>query len=222
MYAKIQITGILEVKTGMHIGGSSAFAAIGAVDSPVVRDGNTNLPMIPGSSLKGKMRTLLAKVYNPNFAVKPDEDDERLLRLFGSAKKEKVHRSRTLFSDMVMINAEQLREKGIQSMVEVKFENTINRATAVANPRQIERVIRGSEFELDLIYEVEEEGDILEDMKLLGEGMRLLQYDYLGGSGSRGYGKVIFRDLYAETVIGEISEEILEECNQILAQKVQM
>ena len=53
MYAKIQITGNLEVKTGMHIGGSSAFAAIGAVDSPVIKDGRTQSPMIPGSSLKG-------------------------------------------------------------------------------------------------------------------------------------------------------------------------
>ena len=38
MYSKIQITGVLETKTGMHIGGSSAFSAIGAVDSPVIKD----------------------------------------------------------------------------------------------------------------------------------------------------------------------------------------
>ena len=53
MYAKIRISGDLIVKTGMHIGGSGAFAAIGAVDSPVVKDIRTNLPMVPGSSLKG-------------------------------------------------------------------------------------------------------------------------------------------------------------------------
>lgn len=64
MYAKIKITGDLLVKTGMHIGGSTAFAAIGAVDSPVIKDVKTNLPMIPGSSLKGKMRSLLAKEFN--------------------------------------------------------------------------------------------------------------------------------------------------------------
>lgn len=61
MYAKIQITGTIEAVTGMHIGGSSAFSAIGAVDSPIIKDVKTNNPMIPGSSLKGKMRTLLAK-----------------------------------------------------------------------------------------------------------------------------------------------------------------
>lgn len=64
MYAKIQITGTIEAVTGMHIGGSSAFSAIGAVDSPIIKDIKTNNPMIPGSSLKGKMRTLLAKKYN--------------------------------------------------------------------------------------------------------------------------------------------------------------
>lgn len=87
MFGKIQITGSLEVVTGIHIGGSSAFAAIGAVDSPVIRDAGTNLPMIPGSSLKGKIRTLLARQYNQSKMTAPDEDAECIIRLFGSAKK---------------------------------------------------------------------------------------------------------------------------------------
>ena len=61
MYGKILIRCDLEVRTGMHIGGSSAFSAIGAVDSPVVRDPYTGYPIVPGSSLKGKLRTLLAR-----------------------------------------------------------------------------------------------------------------------------------------------------------------
>lgn len=52
MYGKILIRCELVVRTGLHIGGSSAFSAIGAVDSPVVRDTTTGLPIIPGSSLK--------------------------------------------------------------------------------------------------------------------------------------------------------------------------
>ncbi|MDE7184811.1 MAG: type III-A CRISPR-associated RAMP protein Csm3 [Lachnospiraceae bacterium] len=220
MYAKIQITGIIEVKTGLHIGGSSAFAAIGAVDAPVIKDVRTNLPMIPGSSLKGKMRTLLAKEYNTEMARKPDEDAECLTRLFGSAKANKVRRSRVLVSDMFLINEEELRRQGLQSLTEVKFENTINRATAVANPRQIERVIRGSLFDLDIMYEVEEEADIKEDISILAEGLRLLQYDYLGGSGSRGYGKVIFRDIQADVVVGTVDETIMEECNTLLKEAV--
>lgn len=218
MYAKIQITGKIEVVTGMHIGGSSAFAAIGAVDSPVIKDVRTNLPMIPGSSLKGKMRTLLAKTYNGNgkMPAKPDDDDERLIRLFGSAKKERLKRSRIIISDMVMCNDKELREQGLQSMTEVKFENSINRLTAVANPRQIERTVRGSQFDIDFIYEVEEENEIVEDFETLAQGMKLLQYDYLGGHGSRGYGKVKFNDLQADVVIGEVSDEIMADCNEKL------
>ena len=220
MYAKIQITGKIEVKTGMHIGGSSAFAAIGAVDSPVIKDTRTRMPMIPGSSLKGKVRTLLAKKYNEEVR-KPDDDVECLTRLFGSAKKDHVKRSRVIISDMFLANEDVLRKQGLQSMTEVKFENTINRATAVANPRQIERVIRGSEFGVDIIYEAEDAEQIVEDISVLAEGLKLLQYDYLGGNGSRGYGKVAFHDLYAETVVGEVPEDILAQCNDILQEIVQ-
>jgi CRISPR-associated protein Csm3 len=215
MYGKIRISGDILVKTGMHIGGSGAFAAIGAVDSPIIKDARTNLPMIPGSSLKGKMRSLLAKELNEKIS-EPNDDDERITRLFGSSKKNNIKRSRILFSDMVLANATELREAGLQSMTEVKFENSISRATAIANPRQIERAVRGSVFELDLIYELENEQEFLEDMEILAEGMKLLQYDYLGGNGSRGYGKIQFQNIYAEPVVGNIIEALMEKCNSIL------
>ena len=67
-FAKIKFSAQIRLETGLHIGGSTAFAAIGAMDSPVIKDPITNLPIIPGSSLKGKMRTLLAKVYNEKVA----------------------------------------------------------------------------------------------------------------------------------------------------------
>ena len=170
--------------------------------------------------MKGKMRSLLAKEFNERV-VSPDDDDIRLTRLFGSAKKGSVKPSRIQISDMIMVNDQELREKGLQSMTEVKFENSINRATAVATPRQIERVVRGSIFELDIIYEVENIEELLEDMETIGEGMKLLQYDYLGGSGSRGYGKVGFSHLYADVVIGDIEESVMEKCNEILQNAVE-
>lgn len=90
MFAKVMISGTIETVTGLHIGGSGAFSAIGAVDSPVVKDSRTGRPMIPGSSLKGKMRALLAKRYNEDWiAETPDDDAECLTNLFGSAKREK-------------------------------------------------------------------------------------------------------------------------------------
>lgn len=217
MYGKIQITGEIEVKTGMHIGGSDAFAAIGAIDSPVIRDVRTGQPMIPGSSLKGKLRSLLARKYNP-VAVKHDEDAPVIRRLFGSAKKDEVKNSRILVADMFLNEAvkENIQNQGLNSLTEVKFENTINRMTAKANPRQIERVIRGAVFNLDIIYEVLKPEEIEEDFNLLAEGMKLLQYDYIGGHGSRGYGKIIFKNLEASAVIGDIEDDITGKVNSIL------
>lgn len=218
MYSKLEITGTLEVLTGMHIGGSSAFAAIGAVDSPVIRDTFSDRPMIPGSSLKGKLRTLLALQYNENPMAQADDDDPRILRLFGSAKKAQVKRSRLLFRDMVLPDAsvEELREIGLHTATEVKFENTINRMTAVANPRQIERVIRGCKFDVNILYDASNAEETVEDIALLAEGMRLLEYDYLGGHGSRGYGKVKFSGLKLRAAVGELSPEIMAECQTLL------
>ena len=218
MFSKIKITGTIEVLSGLHIGGSDAFAAIGAIDSPVIRDAYTDYPMIPGSSLKGKMRSLLAKAHPNKFTKTPNDDIEQILRLFGSSKKP-IKSSRLIFSDMVMNNWEELKKRGLQSSTEAKFENTINRVTSIANPRQIERVVRGATFPLELIYNAENEKEILEDIRFLKEGMQLLTYDYLGGNGSRGYGKIKFSDLEADVVVGELDDAILEKCNAILKEK---
>ena len=222
MFAKIEITGEIEVVSGLHIGASDAFAAIGAIDSPVIRDVYSDFPMIPGSSLKGKIRSLLSKAYpNPNVIEKTaDDDSDNILRLFGCAKKDKLKNSRLIFSDMVMDkdNWEKLKKLGLQSQTEAKFENTISRMTSEANPRQIERVVRGATFPLQLIYNVENEDEIIEDITLLKEGMTLLSYDYLGGSGSRGYGKVRFSSVAADVVVGDVADEIIDKCNEILAE----
>lgn len=217
MYAKVKITGELEVVTGLHIGGSDAFSAIGAVDSPVIKDTLSGYPLIPGSSLKGKLRTLLARSHSP-MAKKPDEDSPELLRLFGSSKKEKTKVGRLIFSDMTLSNWQDLQKRGAISKTEVKFENTINRLTAIANPRQIERVIKGSVFLLDLVYEVDKVEEMEEDFKLLAEGLKILQYDYLGGNGTRGYGKVSFHNLKVQKAIGEVEEGLLERCQKALAE----
>lgn len=219
MFVKLEITGTLEVLTGMHIGGSSAFAAIGAVDSPVVRDTFSDQPMIPGSSLKGKMRALLAQKYNDRKHL-PDsysceDDDPRILRLFGSAKKNQIQRSRVLFRDMMLSNMKELREYGLNSATEVKFENTISRMTAIANPRQIERVIPHTKFDLSIVYNVQEADEVIPDLQLLAEGMQLLGFDYLGGHGSRGYGKVKFSDLQLRSVVGAIDHDLLTQCQQV-------
>lgn len=191
MYGKILIQCDLVVMTGMHIGASSAFSAIGAVDSPVVRDPLTGLPIVPGSSLKGKLRSLLARSFAKSIENMPDfdEDDARILRMFGSAKP--VKRSRLQFSDCFLNNKEQMEKVGL---TEVKTENAIRRSDSVANPRQIERVTKGASFGVNIVYDVMNDAELEEDFRLLAKGIKLLQWDYLGGHGSRGSGRVSLKN----------------------------
>lgn len=213
MFAKIEIKGKIILETGMHIGGSTQFAAIGAVDSPVIRDAFTDLPMIPGSSLKGKIRTLLAKKYNNGKLDVPNKDDIKVRRLFGSSEGD-IKTSRLIFSDSILSNADELKNIGVSS-TEIKVENTINRITAVANPRQIERAVRGSEFDFSIIYNAEEESEIKEDLEILKEGLKFLEYDYIGGNGSRGYGRVKIDGLKMDVVVGEIDNKIKADCEKV-------
>ena len=213
MYSKILIKGIIENTTGLHIGTGGEYSAIGTADLPVVRDVIKHLPMIPGSSLKGKIRTLLARKYNPN-GKSHFEDPQSIVELFGGKKQ----RGALIFSDLFINSSflDELREIGIYSTTEIKFENTINRMTSVANPRQIERVIRGCKFDLDMICDVKSSEEAVKYISLLAEGFKLLQLDYLGGSGSRGYGRVRFSELEAKCVLGELPADIMEKCNAIL------
>lgn len=175
MYGKILIHCQLEVVTGMHIGGSDAFSAIGAVDKPVIRDPQSNEPILPGSSLKGKLRTLLACSISQDIRNMPDfsQDAPVIRRLFGVAGTQKEH-TRLQFSDAFVCNAEEFQNIGL---TEIKAENSINRRTSVANPRQIERVNRGVCFDVRIAYDIVNENEINEDFKALAKAMKLLQYD---------------------------------------------
>ncbi len=197
LLGKLVIRATLQVETGLHIGGSKDYAPIGAVDSIFVRDSMTKQPIIPGSSVKGKMRTLLAKARNQSPVSDPKDDEEVVLRLFGSAEKGAIRLSRLQFSDSFVQEKSLKKFSALDTdtyLGEVKFENTITRSTGTANPRQIERVPRGMQFDFHLTYNVENEAELAEDMKVLADGFRLLMLDYLGGHGSRGYGRVSFRD----------------------------
>ena len=212
MLNKIRINGEIELLTGLHIGTGGEFAAIGAADSPVIKDVITNESIIPGSSLKGKLRSMLGARYSIKNANGADDDCDEIKRLFGSVDKP----SRLIFSDMTISNKDELKSLIVYTTTETKFENNINRLSGVANPRQIERTIRGCKYSMDIIYNLKEEDEALEDMKMLAEGFKLLEFDYLGGHGSRGYGKVKFNNLSAECVIGNVSEDLLGEINDAL------
>lgn len=201
---KVLITGILKVLTGMHIGGGSDFAPIGAVDSPFIRDPFTHAPIIPGSSLKGKIRTLLAKLTCSGYILKEvDYDNEVIKRLFGASGKNFACPARLQFFDLFITEATKERFSALDTdtyIGEVKFENTISRTSGVANLRQIERVPAGAEFAFKLVYNVEDLEEVQEDLATLTEGFKLLENDYLGGHGSRGYGRVVLQNINLEAV----------------------
>ena len=194
---KLDIGAILRLETGLHIGASSDFAPIGAVDSPFLRDPMTKQPIIPGSSLKGKIRTLLARSFSTDeyFLNKIDEDSPVIQRLFGSAAQSGAGG----LGARLQASCQRFAAMELDTYIgEIKFENTISRISAAANPRQIERVPAGAEFDFRLVYNIEDEGDLAEDLQILADGIRLLQMDYLGGHGSRGYGRVLLRDFHVK------------------------
>ncbi|WP_314015099.1 type III-A CRISPR-associated RAMP protein Csm3 [Leptotrichia wadei] len=204
---KFIITGKIKVLTGLHIGTSGDFSAIGAVDNIVIRDTVTNKPIIPGSSLKGKMRYLLSRTkYNdnstltmPNIKEECNKKYDEIKRLFGSSEKP-ITLSRLQFCDMLLREKDYGRDVEFDlPYTEIKYENTIDSVTCVANPRQQERVPAGSEFDFRLIYNIENTENMEEEVKCDFKNIllmfELLEDDYLGGHGTRGYGRVKFEDL---------------------------
>lgn len=185
----------IELESGLHIGGGDSTIEIGGVDNKVIRDMVSNEPYIPGSSLKGKVRSLLEDYYHG------DQTKLRLINLLfgigGEHKKiEKEKLTRLQFVDMFMTEKTKVSLNntiGNNIYTVVKYENTIDRKTGKAmNPRPTERVPKGSIFEGKLILNVVNH---LDDNKeefeeVVFKGFDLLNKSYLGGSGSRGYGKI--------------------------------
>lgn len=201
--AKVIIDGEIEAVTGLHIGGSSTEISIGGADLVVVRNPYNNQPYMPGSSLKGKMRCLLEKAYNLPLRdvakvnmhqCDKEEKPCRLCKVFGLPGEHKHSTPTRLYvRDGKLLNADELEELPGTDMpfTEVKTEVAIDRITSHANPRSIERMPAGARFRLSLIFNLYEE-DPLEDLDLVLEGLKLVEDDYLGGHGSRGYGQVKF------------------------------
>ena len=217
IFGKIVIKGRIKLKTGLHIGAQTEAIEIGGIDNPILKDPNTGEPYIPGSSLKGKMRSLFEKTectkqdeskkgfgedkwYNRRIkedvwihACKTLKDAVKcpVCRLFGTSGQksgDKNYPSRTIFRDAYLS-----KDQNLEDIIEIKYETAIDRITSAANPRPMERVVPGTEFEFEIVYNIENEDEKDEDLKNLINLMKMLEDDYLGGSGSRGYGKVEFR-----------------------------
>jgi len=195
---KTIIEGDIELLTGLHIGGSSATSDIGGIDNCVIkavpRNGEIEgIPYIPGSSLKGKLRSLLAKEYS---FVNVEQDGEPISTIFGTTN----NAARLIVSD-AMLDTERFKETFDQDNMDLKWteskwENKINRVKGRGeNPRQSERVPAGSVFHFRMIYDVFDDNTQDQHLKEIIRALRLLEDDYLGGSGTRGYGRVKINNL---------------------------
>lgn len=201
---KIEITGILTLKTGMHIGGTNSSMSIGGIDKAVIRNPLNNQPFIPGSSLKGKMRSLLeistgniggrsgGVVHNGPSSTVGSVTKPLAADLFGNAENAVQKPSRIIVRDLSLINHEELLKKTEIPYTEGKTEVVIDRITSAAMPRQNERVPAGAIFKLNLVVNIWEQDIHDQDqlLNLLFSSLQLLSDDYLGGHGSRGYGQV--------------------------------
>lgn len=214
------IKGTIKVETGLHIGGSAETIEIGGMDNPIITNPVTKEPYIPGSSLKGKMRSLiewkLGKLeLDPNpkklgqpYGFHPENAEDvkqghPISRIFGTTADEaKLGPTRLIVRDAFISKDFRDEAKKVNpnytwiDMIEEKTENAINRITARANPRPIQRVVTGTEFEFEMIYRIfdmSDNGDVdRKNFDLVLDGLKLIEMDALGGAGSRGCGKVSF------------------------------
>ena len=214
-----KITGKIAVITGLHIGAGSDKVEIGGMDDPVIRNPLTREPYIPGSSIKGKMRAIMEWRQDGLLARtkgKPcgcGEPSCPICRVFGSGNSGDVEKAKNRGPSRLIIRDAELTENykaqflDGKPILEDKKENALNRITAAAMPRPIERVVPGVEFNFELVYRIIDTGDGGKDdeaffKSVVLEGLKLLQNDYLGGGGSRGNGRIKFVDLKDETGAG--------------------
>lgn len=201
------IKGKIQVLTGLHIGAASDTVEIGGLDNPIIKDPlpESQAPYIPGSSLKGKMRSLIEikegrYVKDGRLKGWPCDCGEKecpSCTVFGTSaanRPEDLGPTRIVVRDARLSDEWRKRFETGDLTMEIKYENAINRITGVANPRPLERVPAGVEFDFNIAFKVFE-GDSDDHFNTVLKAMRLLEFDALGGSGSRGCGQIKFTDI---------------------------
>lgn len=208
------ISGIIQCVSGLRIGSSKDTIEIGGMDNPIIRNPLDKFPYIPGSSLKGKIRSLLeweidgklGKDGNVHQFKDCNKDDKcPICRIFGVTDDEvKFGPGRAIFRDgrVTDVSKDKLKELQLKKgllYVEEKTETAIDRLKGKAKDgslRQYERVPAGTEFSFRIdyrVFDINDKGKVDEDnFQWLLHGLWLLQQDALGGSGSRGYGQIRF------------------------------
>jgi CRISPR-associated protein Csm3 len=211
-----KLEGTITLKSGLHIGSGNMEMHIGGTDSPVIKHPHTLEPYIPGSSIKGKVRSLLemesglmihtgGEVASHKTLEKVKDNPvlkakcEAILKIFGSSGAEKEDEAvfgptRISFADCYLDDDwKQTAKNNRWLLTEEKSENVINRIKGTAeHPRFIERVPEGTKFKFLVTFKLLEDGDEQLFEEVLLKGLKLLEMDALGGNGSRGYGRIVF------------------------------
>lgn len=208
---KVKIQTSITLLTGLHIGGSSENVEIGGIDNPVIKLATkNNEPYIPGSSLKGKMRCLLEQTAGACDVG----GDDKVNNLFGiiadKAPDKKDHPSKLIVRDAMLTDDSKKALLASANLdmpyTESKWENVIDRVRGVAeHPRQTERVPAGAQFNAEFVINIWDDDKEEDLLALFEKGIRLLENDYLGGSGSRGYGQIKFGE-YMKTEISDAND----------------
>ncbi len=204
---KVFITGRIKLETGMRIGGSKSALDIGGIDLNVIKTA-TGVPYIPGSSLKGKLRAILAREEGSEDVQK---DSEKIRQIFGSIEKDGA----TAEISRLIVRDSYLDKKHFSTLnfelemdyTETKWETAIDRKKGSAKGgslRQLERVPAGAEFDFEIVYNVFDDGKKEIHLAEIKKAMKILEDDYLGGQGSRGFGKVKFEGVkFSEKTIDD-------------------
>lgn len=194
----IIIEGEIITKTGLHIGGNKDTLHIGGLDLPIIKDSATGKPIIPGSSLKGRMRSLIeysrgkydlyrGEGHPHGSREKCTDSNCPICVVFGSIKNPNTYFTRLIVRDSIAIDDDSVD-------TELKMENYIDRLSGKAgSPRTLERVPTNTKFKLELVYSIFDENKDRENLRIIFESLALVEDTYLGGHGSRGYGKVEFK-----------------------------
>lgn len=191
---KLLIKGKIRVLTGLHIGGIKETLDIGGIDNSFIRT-KRGKAYIPGSSLRGKLRSLLEKkekAFENNG--EPSSKVNYITKIFGLHKSKGEEEKEVLPATLIVRDA--YLDDNFLDVREVKMENVINRLTGKAkHPRETERIAEGSTFTFEVIFNLHYGNENQTLLEKLLEGFKLLEDDYLGGSGTRGYGKIKFENI---------------------------
>lgn len=214
----LKYEGTIELVTGLAIKGASNELNIGGADSEVVKNPITGEPYIPGSSLKGKMRSQLEHLYGMKDKNDRPQDSKPcgcgkrncpVCMLFGAHLNTRAESAPTRIivrdSDLTEESRQLVRNMPVErgGYLELKAENLIKRDSGTADaPRFMERVPAGLAFKLEILVQVFE-GDREQWLKSnVEKALQLVENSYLGGSGSRGYGQVRFSGAWKEIEVG--------------------